>query len=130
MQDSHTTIVTSGFDNSGIIEYAIKASSYGASDIMPCVDGVYFLGGRLIALNKAGMQSFHYNSEHRLLSTKSNSLKGDLTNNTTVVGLGIILSRDTISNAEGKPIVICKVLHTDYNPEVSSALYSTRQHSN
>lgn len=91
---------------------------------MLCVDGVYFLGGRLIALNKAGMQSFHYNSEHRLLSTKSNSLEGDLTNNSTVVGLGIILSRDTTPNVEGKPIVICKILHTDYNPDVSFFVYS------
>lgn len=80
-QDSHTNIVTSALDNSSIIEYAIKASSYGSADIILAVDGVYFLSGRLIASNKAGMQGFHYNSDHRLLSTKSNSLKGDLTNN-------------------------------------------------
>lgn len=87
---------------------------------MLLVDGVYFLGGRLIALNKAGMQSFHYNSDHRLLSTKSNSLEGDLTNNTTVIGLGIILSRNTVPNNDGKSTVVCKILHTDYNPEVIS----------
>lgn len=65
------------------------------------------------------MQGFHYNSDHRLLSTKSNLLEGDLTNNTTVIGLGIILSRETAPTADGKVIVICKILHTDYNPEVS-----------
>lgn len=117
-RDSHTTIVISDFDNSQIIEYTIKASAYGSADILLCVDGVYFLGGRLIALNKAGMQSFHYNSEHRLISTKSNLLEGNLTNKTTVVGLGIILSRETVPNNEGKTVVICKILHTDYNPEV------------
>lgn len=117
-RDSHTTIVTSGFDNSQIIEYAIKACAYGSADILLCVYGVYFLGGRLLALNKAGMQSFHYNSEHRLISTQSNLLEGNLTNKTTVVGLGIILSRETVPNNEGKTVVVCKILHTDYNPEV------------
>lgn len=118
MRDSHTTIVTSALDNSAIIEYAIKASSYGSADIALHVDGVYFLSGRLIALNRGGMQGFHYNSDHQLLTTRSNLLKGDLTNNTTVIGLGIIVSRETAPANDGQSVVICNIL-TDYNPEVS-----------
>lgn len=105
-----------------MVEYAIKCSAYGSADIILGVDGVYFLSGWLITLNKPGMQSFHYNSDHRLLTTKSNSLEGDLTNKTTVIGLGIILTRETAPNNEGKTVVISKVLHTDYNPEVSVTL--------
>lgn len=124
LRESHTTIVASGLENSSVIEYAIKASSYGSADIILRVDGVYFFSGRLLALNKPGIQSFYYNSEHRLLSTTSNALEGDLTNNTTVVGLGIILSRTTTPDPDGKTIVVAKVLHTDYNPEVCCDLSS------
>lgn len=83
---------------------------------------MYFFSGRLIALNKAGIQSFYYNSDHRILSTTSNALEGDLTNNTTVFGLGIIISCEVVPDNDGKNIVISTVLHSDYNPEVSHLL--------
>lgn len=118
-REAQTTIVTSGFDNNAVVEYAILASAYGPADITLRVDGVYYLSGRLIALNRPGIQAYYYNSDHRVISTTSNALEGELTNNTTAVGLGIILSRDTIPQAENKVIVVSVVLHTDYNPAVS-----------
>lgn len=47
-----------------------------------------------------------------------------MTNNTTAIGLGIILSRDTIPDVDNKVIVISDVLHSDYNPAVSFLLLS------
>lgn len=117
-REAQTTIVTSGFDNNSVVEYAILASTYGPAEAMLRLDGVYYLSGRLIALNKPGIQSYYYNSEHRVISTTSNALEGDLTNNTTVIGLGIILSRESIPDGENKFIVTSTVLHSDYNPAV------------
>ena len=58
LRESQTTIVTSGFENDATVEYTIKVSSYGSTEIILRVDGVYFFSGRLIALNKAGIQSY------------------------------------------------------------------------
>lgn len=113
-REAQTTIVTSGFENNSVLEYAILAQTYGPAKAILRVDGVYYLSGRLIALKRPGIQSYYYNSEHRVIRNTSNALEGDLTNNATATGLGIILSRDTIPESDNKVIVISVVLHSDY----------------
>ncbi|EGG11655.1 uncharacterized protein MELLADRAFT_59635 [Melampsora larici-populina 98AG31] len=115
---SHMTIVTREPDADESMEWVIKGSAYGGIEIILEVDGVYFLKGRLIALNQPGEQRFYYEPKNQIFATTSRDLKGDLLNSVSVFGLGVIISRDVEPVSAGKDTIVVVVRHTDYNPEI------------
>ncbi|KAH9819232.1 hypothetical protein DFH28DRAFT_887159 [Melampsora americana] len=119
-RNSHMTIVTRDPDSQDAMEWVIRGSAYGGLEIVLEVDGVYFLKGRLLALNQPGEQKFYYEPKNQILAVSSKELKGDLANSVSVSGLGIIISRIVENVAPGRENVNVVVRHTDYNPEIRS----------
>ncbi|KAH9819217.1 hypothetical protein DFH28DRAFT_1122821 [Melampsora americana] len=117
-RNSHMTIVTRDPDSEDNMEWVIQGCAYGGLEIVLDLDGVYFLKGRLIALNQPGEQKFFYEPKNQILATSSKDLKGDLANSVGVWGLGIIISREVVPVSPGRENVIVVVRHTDYNPDI------------
>ncbi|KAH9811566.1 hypothetical protein DFH28DRAFT_1084845 [Melampsora americana] len=119
-RNSHMTIVTRDPDSQDAMEWVIRGLAYGGLEIVLEVDGVYFLRGRLLALNQPAEQKFYYEPKNQILAVSSKELKGDLANSVSVSGLGIIISRIVENVAPGRENVNVVFRHTDYNPEIRS----------
>ncbi|EGG02876.1 uncharacterized protein MELLADRAFT_109771 [Melampsora larici-populina 98AG31] len=117
LRHSHTTIVTRD-ENGESVEWVVKCVAYGGTDIILDVDGVYFLKGRLLALNQKNTQKFYYKPDCQLLANTSENLPCNLANGVSVTGLGIISSRTVDPVEPGKENVFLIVRHSDYNPEI------------
>ncbi|EGG08362.1 uncharacterized protein MELLADRAFT_105111 [Melampsora larici-populina 98AG31] len=114
---SHTTVVTRN-ESGESVEWVIKCVVYGGTDIILDIDGVYFLKGRLLALNEKDTQKFYYEPDYQLLANTSENLPCNLANGVSVTGLGVIFSRTVDSIEPGKENIFLVVRHSDYNPEI------------
>ncbi|KAH9808489.1 hypothetical protein DFH28DRAFT_1099615 [Melampsora americana] len=119
LRHSHTTIVTRD-ENGESVEWVVKCVAYGGTDIVLDVDGVYYLKGRLLALNQKDTQKFFYEPDYQLLANTSETLPCNLSNGVSVTGLGIIDSRTVEPVETGKVNVFLIVRHSDYNPEIQA----------
>lgn len=119
LRHSHTTIVTRN-DSGESVEWVIKTVAYGGTDIVLDVDGVYYLKGRLLALNVKETQKFLYEPDFQLLANTSENLQCNLANAVSVTGLGIIVSRNSEQVEPGKENIILIVKHSDYNPDIQN----------
>ncbi|KAH9815300.1 hypothetical protein DFH28DRAFT_1126691 [Melampsora americana] len=118
-RNSHTTIVTRS-EAGESVEWVIKCVAYGGNDIILDVDGVYYLKGRLLALNTKEIQKFYYEPDYQLLANTSENLVCNLANAVSVTGLGIIITRTSEVLEPGKENVSLIVKHSDYNPDTQS----------
>lgn len=116
LRHSHTTIVTRN-ESGESVEWVIKCVAYGGTDIILDVDGVYYLKGRLLALNNKDVQKFYYEPDFQLLANTSENLVCNLANAVSVTGLGIITTRTSEVVEPGKENVFLIVKHSDYNPD-------------
>ncbi|EGG10564.1 uncharacterized protein MELLADRAFT_103241 [Melampsora larici-populina 98AG31] len=117
LRHSHTTIVTRN-EAGESVEWVIKCVAYGGTDIILDVDGVYYLKGRLLALNNKEIQKFYYEPDFQLLANASENLECNLANGVSVTGLGIISTRTPMPIEPGKENVFLIVKHSNYNPDV------------
>ncbi|KAH9817596.1 hypothetical protein DFH28DRAFT_1124248 [Melampsora americana] len=119
LRHAHTTIVTRN-EAGESVEWVIRCVAYGGTDIILDVDGVYYLKGRLLALNTKDIQKFYYEPDYQLLANTSENLVCNLANAVSVTGLGIITTRTAEVIEPGKENVHLIVKHSDYNPETQS----------
>lgn len=101
------------------MEWIINAHAYVGPDQILEEEYVYFLKGRLLALNQKGTQIFYYEPDTQILVNSSDSLSAGLANKVSVTGFGIIISRDVENVGPSKDNIIVIVRHSDYNPAVS-----------
>ncbi|EGG10198.1 uncharacterized protein MELLADRAFT_103652 [Melampsora larici-populina 98AG31] len=70
---SHTTIVMRNKAEESV-EWVVKCVAYGGTDIILDVDGVYYLKGRVVALNNKDIQKFYHEPDFQLLANTSATL--------------------------------------------------------
>ncbi|KAH9813479.1 hypothetical protein DFH28DRAFT_1083550 [Melampsora americana] len=116
-RESMTTIVTINFDTEEVLEGAIKSSAYGGIDTVLDESSVYFLKGRLLALNKKKLQVFYYDPDTTVHVSASESFRSSLTNKISVTGLGLIISREVEKVTADKDNVTIIMRHSDFNPD-------------
>ncbi|KAH9807892.1 hypothetical protein DFH28DRAFT_1123666 [Melampsora americana] len=119
LRHSHTTIVTRATSGDSV-EWVVKCVAYGGTDIILDVDGVYYLKGRLLALNAKETPKFYYEPDFQLLANTSENLPCNLANGVSVTGLGIIISRVTEALEVGRENVTLIIRHSDYNPDIQN----------
>ncbi|KAH9815098.1 hypothetical protein DFH28DRAFT_1126459 [Melampsora americana] len=116
LRNLHTTIVTRN-EAGKSVEWVIKCVAYGGTNIILDVDGVYYLKGRLLALNTKDIQKFYYKPDYQLLANTSENLVCNLANAVSVTRLGIIATRTSEVLEPGKENIHLIVKHSDYNPD-------------
>ncbi|KAH9807030.1 hypothetical protein DFH28DRAFT_917928 [Melampsora americana] len=113
-----TTIVVTNRDTEEILECAVKASAYIGPDLVLNNGTIYYLKGRILALNHNDLQVFYYEADNSIAISTSDSFRSELAHKISVTGLGMIVSREVECIAPGKDNVIIIVQHSDFNPAI------------
>ncbi|KAH9815994.1 hypothetical protein DFH28DRAFT_927875 [Melampsora americana] len=113
-----TTIVVTNRETDGILECAIKASAYIGPDLILTDNTIYYMKGRLLALNHDELQTFYYEADNSVLISSSSNFKSEIAHKVSVTGLGMIISREVESVSPGKDNIIIIVQHSDFNPAI------------
>lgn len=121
LRDAHASIVCNGVSRTNGYEYQVKLSAYANEASQLQTDGVYVLKSRMIAPNvEDAVPTLYYEADHAMLVNTSKDIKGSLSDNTAVSGLGLIIDRFTIQeDSFDKPTVVAIAEHCDYNNAVS-----------
>ncbi|KAH9823980.1 hypothetical protein DFH28DRAFT_1117756 [Melampsora americana] len=104
-------------DTDEVLECAVKGSAYGSIDTVLGEGSLYFLKGRLLALNKKKLQVFYYEPDTTIHIATSDTFKSALTNKGSVTALGLIISREVEKVTSEKENVTIIMRHSDYNPD-------------
>ncbi|EGG13208.1 uncharacterized protein MELLADRAFT_58374 [Melampsora larici-populina 98AG31] len=113
-----TTIVVTNRDTDELLECAIKGAAYIGPDLILNDGTIYYLKGRILALNHDDLQVFYYEAENSIPVSPSESFRTELANKVSVTGLGIISSREVENVSPGKDNIIIVVEHSDFNPAI------------
>ncbi|EGG10692.1 uncharacterized protein MELLADRAFT_103229 [Melampsora larici-populina 98AG31] len=113
-----TTIVVTNRDTEEMLECAIKVSAYIGPDLILSDGTIYYLKGRILALNHDDLQVLYYEPENSISISQSESFRADLANKVSVTGLGVIASQEVETLSPGKENVIIIVEHSDFNPAI------------
>ncbi|KAH9814082.1 hypothetical protein DFH28DRAFT_929171 [Melampsora americana] len=116
-RESMITIATLNLDTEEVLECAVKGSAYGGIDTVLGEGALYYLKGRLLALNKKKLQVFYYEPDTTIHISTSETFKSLLTNKASVSGLGLIISREVEKVTPEKENVTIIMRHSDYNPD-------------
>ncbi|KAI7954885.1 hypothetical protein MJO28_005285 [Puccinia striiformis f. sp. tritici] len=105
------------------VNMKIKLHGYGSSSMSLMQDKLYFLSGRIIALNQKSAPVMYYDQELVFPLGDSESCPVSLSNKTSVVGFGVVVSKKEVNDsapgqAHFKSLhVVLK--HTDYDNQAS-----------
>ncbi|EGG06692.1 uncharacterized protein MELLADRAFT_52569 [Melampsora larici-populina 98AG31] len=116
-------ITCNGWDGDNEREYDGSLIAYCGSMEAPLENHCYAIKAKMIPSSESAHYKLYFEADHKILVGTSDTFTGELNNNTSVSGFGIISERREITDTDSDDVILGFVMaHTDYDPQARESI--------